>query len=392
MKIGLVLASTPGYSETFFSSKIKGLQEHGFHVVLLVQKVDPSFTLCPVVKGPKVYKNSILQMMSMILVFLKLLFNLKAVINYIKLEKNVPIKTRRLVKNLYINSHLLSQKLDWLHFGFVTQAIGSELVAKAIKAKMAVSFRGFDINVYPVKYPTCYDLVWNHVDKVHSISKDLLQKAYGLGLSQNMPYDIITPAADMSKFIDIKDTKVANEKIQILTIARLNWIKGLDLALDAMKLLKNKGLDFEYHIIGSGTKTEFERYKFQRDQNQLNDYVSFHGKLSHQATLLKLKAVDIYLQPSIQEGFCNAVIEAQALGLLCIVTDGGALSENIVNEKTGWVVPKRLPELLSEKILEVINLPESKKNEISENAKLRVKNSFNIKDQQVQFIKFYASA
>ena len=36
MKIGIVLSSTPSYSETFFISKIKGLQKHGFEVVLFV--------------------------------------------------------------------------------------------------------------------------------------------------------------------------------------------------------------------------------------------------------------------------------------------------------------------------------------------------------------------
>ncbi|MBK7870836.1 MAG: glycosyltransferase family 4 protein [Saprospiraceae bacterium] len=49
---------------------------------------------------------------------------------------------------------------------------------------------------------------------------------------------------------------------------------------------------------------------------------------------------DIYLQYSIQEGFCNAVLEAQAMGLLCIVSDAEGLPENILHGQTGWVVPK----------------------------------------------------
>lgn len=38
MRIGLVLAATPPYSETFFRNKIRILTEHGFDVVLLTDK------------------------------------------------------------------------------------------------------------------------------------------------------------------------------------------------------------------------------------------------------------------------------------------------------------------------------------------------------------------
>src|SRR5690606_28909922 len=97
----------------------------------------------------------------------------------------------------YLNAHLLKANLDWLHFGFATMALGSETIAKAIGAKMAVSFRGFDINVYPIKHPECYNNLWKHVDKVHSISQYLLNKAISLGLSVETPFVIITPAVQL---------------------------------------------------------------------------------------------------------------------------------------------------------------------------------------------------
>ena len=40
ISIGLVLPSVPGYSETFFRNKIRGLQENGFKVVLFVENND----------------------------------------------------------------------------------------------------------------------------------------------------------------------------------------------------------------------------------------------------------------------------------------------------------------------------------------------------------------
>ena len=71
------------------------------------------------------------------------------------------------------------------------------------------------------------------------------------------------------------------------------------------------------------------------------------GRKTHDGVKTHLEWADIYIQPSIQQGFCNAVLEAQAMGLLCIVTDADGLSNNVVEGKTGWFVPKRSPNALA---------------------------------------------
>ncbi len=388
MKIGLVLSNTPAYSETFFNSKIKGLQFNGMEVNLFVQNKKKDFNLCPVIKTAKVYKNHPLLQTGMFLwVFLTLIPHLSNVWNYVKLEKKQKSSFLKILKRVYLNSALLKQKLDWLHFGFATQAIGSELVAEAIGAKMAVSFRGFDINVYPLKHPNCYNLLWQQLDKVHSISNYLFTKAQSLGLSKNLPFAIITPAVDLKAAPQIN--KLRSDKIQIVTIARLSWIKGLNVAIEAMKYLSENNIDFEYHIIGTGAIYDFERYKFQTYEYGLKNQIKFLGKFSHQETLRLLSQSDIYLQPSLNEGFCNAVLESQALGEISVVTNVGGLSENIIDKKTGWLTQNMNAKKMANKIINVINLPVSEKQQISENAINRVKTLFTIEQQQKKFIEFY---
>ena len=387
MKIGIVLATPPGYSETFFTSKIKGLQKNGMEVILFVREKNKNFTLCKQISAPKVYTNPVKQFISSLLVFASLLPHFKNLFRFIKLEKQSNIPFIQIYKKVYLNAHILKHKLDWLHFGFATQALGSELVAKAIGAKMAVSFRGFDINVYPLKYPNCYKAVWENVDKVHSISNYLLTEARQMGLSKSLPYQIITPAVDFNK---IKKSSIYNQQsITLVTIARLNWIKGLSTAIQAMKFLKDKKIDFQYYIIGSGTDKETERYKYQAYTLGLEKEVIFSGKLSHKETLQLLNIADLYVQPSFNEGFCNAVLEAQTLGKLCIVSNTGGLPENIENGKTGWLIPKYNPKALANKIIEIVHLPEDKKQEISNNAQKRVKKYFTIEQQEKKFVEFY---
>lgn len=389
MKIGLVLAQTPGYSETFFRSMIKGLQRSGVEISLYVQTKQKDFDLCPVYESPKVYANLIVQSWYFIKEFIFLLPYISEVRKFIISEQKTGTSGVDLLKNIYLNSHILKAELDWLHYGFATQAIGRETLAKAINAKMAVSLRGFDINVYPITHPGCYIKLWRNVDKVHSISEYLLRKAIYMGLSEETPSTIITPAVSLEKIISQKNMK-ASEEIKMFTIARANWIKGLDTAIDAMRLLKKLNLKFKYYIIGDKDSEETDPYKFMVYELGLTNDVVFLGKQSHQKTMEYLNNADLYIQPSLNEGYCNAVLEAQSLGKLCIVTNAGGLTENIIHGKTGWVVPKYSPELLAEQIIKVLSLDPEEKIGISKNAIARVRKKFSIQKQESEFLHFYS--
>jgi glycosyltransferase involved in cell wall biosynthesis len=389
MKIGIVLATTPGYSETFFRSKILGLQKEGHEVLLFTQNREANFNLCKVVVAPRVYRLSIVQLLSMGWVCIKLIPSASRVIRLITLERKEGRSLSDALKSVYLNAHILPVKLDWLHFGFATQALGRELVATAIHSKMAVSFRGFDINVYPSKHPGCYRLLWKYVDKVHSISNYLRDKAINLGLPSEKPYQIISPAVDLSKIPDYYVEGVTGNRW--VTIARLNWIKGLDVALHAMAQLKQRGMNFEYIIIGGGEQKELERCQYLAYLLNLESEVLFVGKISHEETLRQLKQASLYIQPSLNEGFCNSVLEAQAMGIMTLASNVGGLKENIEHKVSGWLFEVGNSKDLAHQIEQVLNLTKDQKGIVSEAAKLRVKTKFSMEDQQRSFVKFYTA-
>lgn len=387
MKIGLVLSQTPGYSETFFTSKIRGLKAHGAEVILYCQKNTAHFQLFPVQTGPKVSRNPLLQAWYFIKEFTLLLPYLPTLLRYIKLERKEGSRPIQILKKIYLNAHLLKANLDWLHFGFATLALGSETVARSIGAKMAVSIRGFDIAVYPVKYPGCYKTLWKYLDKLHTISDDLLVLAKKHGLPDGIPIEKITPAIDVNQFKS--DSKIVNvEELVFMTTGRLHWKKGLVQTIEALAILKAQGLKFIYKIVGEGP--EYERIAFAAYQLGLKEEVRFLGKLPHQQVKEELERANIYIQYSIQEGFCNAVLEAQAMGKLCIVSNAEGLSENVLHEQTGWVVPKYAPNALARTISKVVALNPQEKSTIAQSAQKRVQEEFNIEKQQREFLNFYA--
>lgn len=387
MKIGLVLPALPAYSETFFSNKIKGLENKGYTVILFINKKSNNDGGFKIVKyapytSTKNFKTIVTSITSLTKA---LIFNFKASIKLFRLDAKDKIPFKQRIKNIISNSHILAEPVDWLHFGFGTMVFNKENVARAIGAKMAVSFRGFDIGVYPLKHPNCYLKLWGKVDKIHVISDDIKKLVYLHGFNGNAKITKITPAINTA-FFKRKNIPQFNNN-NFITVARLHWKKGLIETLEALALLKKEGLNFKYTIIGTGEDTE--RLQFAVYQLNLENEVFFKGKLPHQEIKHELELATIYLQYSIQEGFCNAVLEAQALGLLCIVSDAEGLPENVLNNQTGWVVPKNSPKKLAAKIKEVIHLTQESKQDISLQAQNRVKEIFNIDKQQQEFVNFY---
>lgn len=391
MKIGIVLSQTPVYSETFFNYKIKGLQDSGFEVQLFVSKASPDFNLCKVQLLPKVFKRQPIKFAWHILkTYLGLLAHVKRVKKYMALEKAGGTTAAMIAKRLYLNAPLLKARLDWLHFGFATMALQHELVAKAIGAKMAVSCRGYDMDVYPLKHPGVYKTLWAQVDKVHAISQHMLGQAKNTGMLKTTPYSIITPAVDMTAYQQRITNTELGSVISILSVGRLHYIKGFMETLEALAIFKQKypAHRFQYSIIGSGEL--YEPLMFAIHQLGLSNEVRLVGAQPHEAVLNAMKTADIYMQYSQTEGFCNAVLEAQASGCFCIVSDGGALPENVVHGETGWVVQKRNPILLAKTMQEVLNLPDDEKSQIKLNASKRVLKEFNLQKQQQAFNEFYS--
>jgi colanic acid/amylovoran biosynthesis glycosyltransferase len=385
--VGLVLANVPAYSETFFNSKIKGLQENGFEVILFSNgKNKVNHPTCKTFFASN-FDLRFSLIFEFLFIFINCFKNIKSAIKLYKLNRKDDLSIKNSIKNIFINSHFLPHKLTWLHFGFGTMALQSENVAEAISAKMAVSFRGFDLYIYPAKFPTCYDLLFSKKVKYHVLSEEMKKRLIEYGISA---YSIhkITPAINVEFFHPKSEVQPTNSVFQYITVGRLHWIKGLEYTLEAFSMLKKQNIPFHYTIIGDGI--EKEKLMFAIHQLNLESNVTFLGKIPHDKVKNSLEKSDFYIQYSIQEGFCNAVLEAQAMGLLCIVSDADGLSENVLHEKTGWVVPKRKPTLLAQKMLETIDLTETKKMEIKENAMDRVKNEFNLTKQKQEFKSFYA--
>jgi colanic acid/amylovoran biosynthesis glycosyltransferase len=386
MKIGLVLSDTPAFSESFFRNKIKFLQEDGFEVILFVNKFSRKFDLCDFYSINTSSNSLFHKVYSKARAVFRLILSFRRSLKLYKQNKTDGFSLIQNLQSLFISSHIISHNLDWLHFGFATMAINRENLAKAIGAKLAVSVRGYDITVYPVKYKNCYNLLWKRIDKLHYLSNFLLGLATELGFELKKDNHLkITPAIDTTKFLYVEERN--NPVIEILTVARLTWIKDIPNTLFALKKLKDSGIKFNYQIIGDGD--EFEHLIFEIHQLGLREEVKLLGKKSQDEIIKYLSQADIYVQFSLMEGFCNSALEAQAAGCITIVSDAEALTENIIINDTGFIVERRNADILFQRILEAIELSPVDRKKMTSRASQRVQQQFNLEQQQALFKQFY---
>jgi glycosyltransferase involved in cell wall biosynthesis len=61
-----------------------------------------------------------------------------------------------------------------------------------------------------------------------------------------------------------------------------------------------------------------------------------------------IAACDLYIQPSLSESLSRSVMEAMCLGVPCIVSDVGGLTELVAHKKSGLLVEKANPRALAE--------------------------------------------
>ena len=388
IKLCFILSNKPSYSETFLLLKFSNLKKSGYDVVFFSN--NKKYFLIDDIKHSK-YK--LIDFISSCFALLKLLFfSHKTLFKFLKLEKIDKKSYIKRWRNLFLNSRILFEKADYLHFSFLTLSHTRENIASAIGAQMTASMRGFDISIYPLKHPGCYDNLWHKIDKLHSISNSLIVDAKEKGLPDNINTHIIFPSINTRYFKNDLFLKSEfdneNKEIQFLTVARLHWKKGIEYTLEALAILKQKySLNFTYSIIGNGT--EKERLKYAVKNLGLEKFVRFKGQLGIKEVKDYYKKSDIYLQYSIQEGFCNSVLEAQAMGLLVIASNAEGLEENIIDGKTGWIVEKYNPQLLAKKIENIINIKNYKLDLIRKNAIERVNEKFNMDNQVKLFKNFY---
>lgn len=150
------------------------------------------------------------------------------------------------------------------------------------------------------------------------------------------------------------------DDIYLITTSRLVKKNACDDVIRALPLLP---AHVSFLIFGTGPDEEVLRALAKK--LGVENRVHFMGQIGHAEMPKYLKVSDVYIRPSLSEGFGIVFIEAMAAELPVIATQEGGIADFLFDAKrnpdkptTGWAVDKDSPEQIAEAVKDILANPE----------------------------------
>lgn len=219
------------------------------------------------------------------------------------------------------------------------QGVPTFFVAEKVRAKKKAAW----INVTYIPKGRYLDYIrpmYDHFDTINAVSESVaeqMQEAFGIPDHKVMVMkDILDVdfAGQMAQLPSDAAAQMKGSGVKILTVGRLANMKGHDLAIDAAKLLRDRGLDFTWYAVGDGAIRE--QLEQQIEANCLQDRFILLGSRSNPYPYFA--ACDLYVQTSRFEGFGITLAEAKMFHKPIVTTNFDAVGAQFENEHNGLIV------------------------------------------------------
>ncbi|MBR4287636.1 MAG: glycosyltransferase [Clostridia bacterium] len=247
----------------------------------------------------------------------------------------------------YVKKQMKNQKFDT---AIIYSDVVSETAVKGIKADKFIMFyhHGAMRKVYHDKYG--YKRSSKIVAVSHSQAEALREFRHEYK-NKIIAINNIIDVDDIKKRSEEKmDIEFSKDKFNIVSCGRLSPEKGMDLAIDACKILVDKGYNnFKWRVVGGGP---IEKHLADQIQKLgVQDYIQLLGMQSNPYPFIK--NADLLVQPSRFEGHSVAIMEAKILGTPIVATKSAAKEQ--IQHRTNGVLCDTTAESIANAIEKVLN-------------------------------------
>jgi colanic acid/amylovoran biosynthesis glycosyltransferase len=244
------------------------------------------------------------------------------------------------------------------HFGVNGEEAAILRQVGAFDAPIITTFHGYDIRDGIKKGPKIYRHLLKYGDEIHCISEYNREHLEKFGFSKHkiifMPIGVDLTRFAKGAIVTQPDSRRVRMQLRVLTVARLSYEKGVDVALNAMAILRElrPEMDFFYSVIGDGPdRRDLEKL---RDQLKLSGRVDLAGSADQTAVASELSKCDLFLLPSRAESLPVAIMEAMASGRAVVATQVGGVSELVVNGISGMLVRSEDPKAMAQSLSQLL--------------------------------------
>lgn len=179
---------------------------------------------------------------------------------------------------------------------------------------------------------------------------------------------------DLQKFQTNTSTE-SPSRFVFLVISRLIYDKGIVEYVDAIRLLKAKGVEARFQVLGA--KDPIHKRGIP---TEIVDGWIEEGLIEYLGTTDDVKpiveAADCVVLPSYREGLPRTLLEAASLGKPIITTDTAGCKHVVDDQVTGFLCKVRSADDLADKMLNMLNLSPEKRIEMGEKGRKKVREQF----------------
>lgn len=351
-KIIFKIGQFPHLSETFILAQIITAINCGYEVKILVRELldfesSKQLELIKqydiekkiILENYNIPKNKGVRLLKWIVVLGLNLKNIKRILQYHK--ENRKFRLTWLYQWVFYEKF---KDASIFHVQYGTNSKPLDVLKKTgFKPAVIVTFHGHDaffpINGF-IANNGYYDNLFKFGNLVTVNTPYLADKIIELGCPNEL-LSIVPVGVDTNFFYPNKEIKTIRKTLKLITVGRLDKVKGHDFCIATVSELISKGVDVTLTIIGEGA--ERKSIEDLIAKCQLEDKVFIKGKKSQIEVRQELWGHDLYLLTAValtngrRETQGLATIEAQACGLPVVVFDSGGVKYTLENGFSGFI-------------------------------------------------------
>lgn len=312
-----------------------------------------------------------------------------------KLKENERLRPGTLILETWIKLVVsrTNTQYDLIHAqeGSTGRRIANLVDYNLLSAPYIVSVQGSDVCAYtPTELNRLYHKLFASCDRVLGATDYVLNHLRKTSIkpirTTRLPATVNTKS-----LLSSREPRDISDEIRLLNVARMLKLKGQRYAIEALALLRSKGLNATLTIIGSGP--EEAELKRLTQSLSLGGSVLFKGQLPHHDTLYEMERHDILLHPCCEangqeEAMGLVMLEAQLKGMLCVVSDSGGAPETIIDGESGIIVPPQSPHAIAIAVESLVQ-QHGKWPEFIEAGRTHIKKMFGAETQGRKLVQIY---
>lgn len=213
---------------------------------------------------------------------------------------------------------------------------------------------------------------------ISDYNRRLLSDLYGAEIANKI--EVIHCGIDPN-FFKPRDTFESKGYFKMVCVGSLSEYKGQRYLVEACRQLKAKGIQFQCWLIGDGDQyAEIQQLVID---SGLESEVELLGRQPRQFVSDALAEADVMVLPSVvtktgkKEGIPVALMEALATEIPVVTTQISGIPELVIDGVTGWLVPERDADALTQALVEVYENPTLAK-QIAQQGREKVLREFNL--------------